>query len=166
DLGQGYTLLRACDSVARAVSTQDAQAILNLWDKEKWPNRDGWANHKTVIRWARLRLPNGQKVCSAWGEGRSLRRKRKRTTIVRFILNDKIEFGECRYFFRLKFDKVIHTIVVLSKFSHPDVQLLQESNHTVYSCHYQGDSALVACNISCIKMLVAMVPYFKVVPET
>ncbi len=82
DLGQGYTLLRACDSVARVVLTQEAQAILDLWDKEKWPNRDGWANHKTIIRWARLRLPNGQKVRSAWGEGRS-HRKHKRTTIVR-----------------------------------------------------------------------------------
>jgi hypothetical protein len=56
--------------------------------------------------------------------------------------------------------------VVLSKFSPLDTQLLQESHHKVYACHYQSNSALVACNVNCIKMLVAMVPYFKVVPES
>ena len=82
DLGEGYTLLRLCDSVAHAVSTQEAEAILELWCKEQWPNRDGWSNHKMIICWARIHLPNSQKVCSVWGE-RRLRRKPKRTMIVR-----------------------------------------------------------------------------------
>jgi hypothetical protein len=67
DLSQGYVLLRACDSVRRTVSTREAEAILKLWDKEEWPNRDGWANHKAITRWAQLRLLNGQIVHSVWG---------------------------------------------------------------------------------------------------
>ncbi|KAM6491245.1 hypothetical protein JOM56_013484 [Amanita muscaria] len=159
DLGQGYILLRACDTIPREVSSQEAEAILNLWLEEKWPNRDGWAKQKTITRWAGLHLPNGQKVRSAWGEKR-LRRSPKRTTIVKTI-------GECKYFFQLKFgDNILYTLAVLSIFSPPDLQLLKESHHTIYSCHYQGDDELVACNVNCIKSLVAMVPYFKVIPET
>lgn len=67
---------------------------------------------------------------------------------------------------RLQFGEIHHTVAVLSIFSSPDIQLQQESYHAVYACHYQGDSELVACHVKCIKALVAMIPYFKVIPQT
>ncbi|KAF8330274.1 hypothetical protein F5887DRAFT_869282, partial [Amanita rubescens] len=63
------------------------------------------------------------------------------------------------YFFWLQFGEIRHTVAVISVFSSPDTQLLQESHHVVHACHYQGDSKLVVCNVKCIKSLVAMVPY-------
>lgn len=80
------------------------------------------------------------------------------------LLTTRLNLVNASTFFQLSFDKIIHTVVVISKFSPPDMQLLQESHYMIYTCHYQSDSTLVACNINCIKMLVAMVPYFKVVP--
>lgn len=82
DLSEGYILLQPCESITHAISTQEAEAILELWCKEQWPNRDGWSNHKTIICWAQLHLPNGQKVHSVWGEGQ-LHHKPKQTMIVR-----------------------------------------------------------------------------------
>lgn len=87
DLGNGYVLLRACDNVLREVPGPEAHAILKLWLEEGWPNRDGWASTRKVKRWARLQLPNGQKVRSAWGEGCSLR-KCRRTTIVKVCTSE------------------------------------------------------------------------------
>jgi hypothetical protein len=67
DLGGGFILLRARDSCAREIDGEASEAIQKYFqthapdqfDSDSWPH---------VIRWARLRLPNGQVVHSAWKE--------------------------------------------------------------------------------------------------
>ena len=67
DLGDGYILLRARDRTARQVDVAESQALRRYLQSTH--NKDlpeGWA--PKVLRWARLRLPNGQVARSAWKE--------------------------------------------------------------------------------------------------
>jgi hypothetical protein len=75
------------------------------------------------------------------------------------------DFGEVRYFFRLRFGEEVHALAVISLFSLGDASLLKQSYQTVYSCKYEGDTKLIACNVKAIKAVVAMVPFFKVTPD-
>ena len=68
DLGRGYVLLRAQDRYSRLMKDAEATAFkiyiqhhhsLMHFGNE-WPPK--------IIRWARLRLPNGQIVRSRWKE--------------------------------------------------------------------------------------------------
>ena len=64
DLGDGYILLRARDRTARQVDVAESQALRRYLQSTH--NKDlpeGWA--PKVLRWARLRLPNGQVARSA-----------------------------------------------------------------------------------------------------
>ncbi|KAM6489697.1 hypothetical protein JOM56_014868 [Amanita muscaria] len=155
DLGDGYVLMTACDKVLRSVSENEAVAIFKLWETNRWPNLHHWT--KEVKRWARLRIPNGQVA-------RSLHRSRKklrRTTIVKVSYEIcAIRFGEVQYYFYLAFGDETHTISILSVFSDPDSELLKDSHHTVYACHYRGEASLVAIDVKQIKSLVAMIPYY------
>jgi hypothetical protein len=78
----------------------------------------------------------------------------------------KSDFSEVRFFFRLRFGADdIYSLALVSVFSQPDLRLLENSNQTVYSCHYQGDMALRVVDIKTIKSVVSMVPYFKVTQD-
>lgn len=181
DLGDGYVLLTARDNVKRKVSDKEANAILGLWESNGWPNLHGWT--KEVKRWARLRIPNGQVARSVWGESRS-RKKLRRTTIVKvshslayytfacsnsesfkFSHNGAVQFGEVQYYFSLAFGDHTHPICVLSVFSDPDQQLLKDSHHAIYACHYLGEENLLAIDVKQIKTVVAMIPYYKVTAQ-
>ena len=63
--GDGYVLLRAMDSTRRPVSNREAQAI-RASGIEDASNRS--TNPISVLRWARLLLPNGQVARCAWKE--------------------------------------------------------------------------------------------------
>jgi len=63
--GDGYTLLWAADSIRRPVSDCEAQAICTSGIPD---NSNQSADSISVLRWARLRLPNGQVSRCAWKE--------------------------------------------------------------------------------------------------
>jgi hypothetical protein len=44
-------------------------------------------------------------------------------------------------------------------FSKPDPTLLQRSVRTLWSCEYQGDSALVFIDVKSIQVVVSMIPH-------
>jgi hypothetical protein len=52
DLGQGYALLRACQTAAKPVTEAEANTILRYWEDKGWPNLDTWP--RAVKRWSRL----------------------------------------------------------------------------------------------------------------
>jgi len=66
DLGQGYALLHACQTTAKPVMEAEAVVILKYWKEMDWLNLNIWP--RSVKRWSRLQLPNGQKACSRWYE--------------------------------------------------------------------------------------------------
>ena len=69
DIGDGFVLLRARDIAAREISGRAGEAIQKYYREqaptEFDPDSRAWPR---VIRWARLRLPNGQIARSAWKE--------------------------------------------------------------------------------------------------
>ncbi|KAI9450372.1 hypothetical protein HD554DRAFT_2006631, partial [Boletus coccyginus] len=50
-------------------------------------------------------------------------------------------------------------IVLIILYSHPNLQLLQESSGTVVSCTKLSEQDLVVIDISCIQAVVAMIPH-------
>jgi len=42
DLGQGYALLRACQTTAEVVTEAEAAVILRYWEQMDWPNLNTW----------------------------------------------------------------------------------------------------------------------------
>ena len=67
DIGDGFVLLRAKDKVLRAMRDCERQAFADyLKNTHTLQVPECWSPE--VIRWARLRLPNGQVARSAWKE--------------------------------------------------------------------------------------------------
>lgn len=68
DLGDGYLLLRAVDNCARPVRPCEAEAIREYIEDvtDNTAFADDWS--PSVVRWARVRLPNGQVMRSSWKE--------------------------------------------------------------------------------------------------
>ncbi|KAJ6564265.1 hypothetical protein B0H19DRAFT_1067845 [Mycena capillaripes] len=66
DLGQGFALLRARDEHGHHLLGNEADVIRNFLESKNGPSR----GTLSVVRWARLKLPNGQIARSAWKEKR------------------------------------------------------------------------------------------------
>jgi hypothetical protein len=66
DQGGGYIFLRARDNVARPVTDIEGLAIRKYRESMNETLPANW--EALVVRWARLRLPNGQIARSAWKE--------------------------------------------------------------------------------------------------
>jgi hypothetical protein len=54
-------------------------------------------------------------------------------------------------------------VALVSLFSKPDPALLRLSVNTLWSCEYQGDSALKFVDVKCIQAVIAMVPHAPVI---
>ena len=50
-------------------------------------------------------------------------------------------------------------LALVSIYSSPDPELLRVSHNTLWSCEYQGDSALKFIDVRTIKSVVAMIPH-------
>jgi hypothetical protein len=48
---------------------------------------------------------------------------------------------------------------MVSVYSPPDVKLLEDSHYTLWSCTYQGDSAVKVIDVKAIAAVIAMVPH-------
>jgi hypothetical protein len=83
DLGDGFILLRARDSAAREMDGRAGAAIQRYY-QEQAPDEFNPNSWPRIIRWARLRLPNGQIARSAWKE------KMKPLEAVRMARNVKV----------------------------------------------------------------------------
>ncbi|KAA1478538.1 hypothetical protein DENSPDRAFT_861874 [Dentipellis sp. KUC8613] len=99
-----------------------------------------------VVRWAHLRLPNGQVARSAWKESS------KPLSQVRMARNVKVQ-----YYFQLQIDGEDKNLAMVSFYGPPDAALLAASLQTVWSCQYQGDAGMAVVDIKSICSVVAMV---------
>jgi hypothetical protein len=54
-------------------------------------------------------------------------------------------------------------LALVSLYSRPDPTLLRVSVNTLWSCEYQGDSALKFVEVKCIQAVVAMIPHTPVI---
>lgn len=74
-------------------------------------------------------------------------------------LNERAHFGEVQFYFQIHINDTIKTLALVSLYSPPNYQLLEESYHTLYSCTYQGNEALKLVDVSTIQSVIAMVPH-------
>ena len=80
DLGDGYALLRIRDDTASyPMPDADIVALQTFWNEQGWPQTNF---HNHILRWGRLRLPNGQTVRSSFSESRTTRTDKRRATIA------------------------------------------------------------------------------------
>ncbi|KAL1681219.1 hypothetical protein EV122DRAFT_288242 [Schizophyllum commune] len=116
DLGDGYALLHATDTIARRDTTEAEQAALqryagaHMLDAGEVVETD-W--QPQVVRWARLSLPNGQIARSRWKE-----EERSADSDIR----------------------VEQPVVVVSMFGPPHAELLADSYKTYYTCQHSRDT--------------------------
>jgi len=73
--------------------------------------------------------------------------------------------ADVEYFFQLRFDDVVHSLVLVSMFSPPDQDILELSHHAAYICRHGGPDALTVVDVKTINAVVAMVPDYQVTVE-
>ncbi|CDO74927.1 hypothetical protein BN946_scf184706.g6 [Trametes cinnabarina] len=146
-LGNDYILLRARDRAARTVSGLEGQALTRFL-ATSGVNLPGWK--PAVWKWARLRLPNGQVARCAWKENEREQGDQH--------LRDG-NFAEVRYFFRLELEEgEIKTLVMLSKFTEPDRDILTATHGVLMVCQSQEETSREVVDVAKIIGVVGMVP--------
>ncbi|KII89767.1 hypothetical protein PLICRDRAFT_564772 [Plicaturopsis crispa FD-325 SS-3] len=159
DIGGGFVLLRAKDTSLRLVRLPEGQAI------NAYLEGAGVARANTdmihVVRWARLRLPNGQIARSAWKEKLKPLEKCRMSRNVKVRLQGALqpEFAEVLFFFEFRVGQEERQLALVSMFTPPDAALLEASVNTLWSCRHQGDLGLRVIDTKYILSVVAMVPH-------
>ncbi|KZV85657.1 hypothetical protein EXIGLDRAFT_622775 [Exidia glandulosa HHB12029] len=152
-LGSGYVLLRAKESRSSSPSPAEAAALEQYLRSAGIDLPLDWT--PTVQRWARLQLPNGQVVRSAWKECLKAPDALRRARDIRLsIIPDQIDYAEVRYYFQYNLaadglDPNIRTLAMVSMCTRPDIGLLSASSGTLWSCTHQGDAGLLSRRRRC-----------------
>ena len=177
DSAPGYIFLPRREEVPSPLGNDELQALLLYWEEQQWPNNEQWPN--AVCRWAKLQLPNGQKVRSVWFEsGVSVKLRRTScvevcfvhcspsfqllTTPVQIKYHDQIRIANVQFYFYMRFGDHKYPLAMVSLFSLPDEDILLVSSHTVYLCDpLVGREGLAVVSITDIYSVVAMFPDMK-----
>ncbi|KAJ7092160.1 hypothetical protein C8R44DRAFT_719616 [Mycena epipterygia] len=159
DLGDGYVLLRARDEFRHHIDGNAGQAIRNYLEADSGP----MVGQLSLIRWARVRLPNGQIARSLWKESRRPLKKVRMARNMKFFLNTMQAIAEIHFFFRAELDGEAQAFALVDLYSEPDEDLCLQSHNTVWSCAHGGGEHLRVITVKSIISVVAMVPH-SVVP--
>lgn len=146
DVGNGYVFLQPRDRYPRQTSGPEFDAL----------HLSGCISK--IRRWGRLRLSNGQISRSLWNEKNKSRQNIRITQNVMIQLNGQIEYAEVQFYF-LKFadnseELVPHALV--SVYSQPIEELLEESYNELWACDYKGTDNLQVIETSSILSVVSM----------
>ncbi|PBK58880.1 hypothetical protein ARMSODRAFT_1009949, partial [Armillaria solidipes] len=150
DLGKGYTLLGPCDTTWRRLQPCEVDALRVYKESKGDTISDDW--DPSIMKWARVQLPNNQIARSRWKEGK------RPVSQVRSSRNIKIvdvkehqnptQFGEVLFFAVLpNVNGIDRPIALVSLYGKPDPVRLQASNGTYYTAKHRGDDGLVAVDI-------------------
>ncbi|KAJ7836240.1 hypothetical protein B0H14DRAFT_2363029 [Mycena olivaceomarginata] len=155
DLGGGYALLRAMDTTSRNVRLCEHRAIVTYLEANGGTLTRDTAS---VIRWARLRLPNGQIARSKWKE--SL----KALENLRISRNVKIQVDGSSYIAEILFYILLHinddvppkAVAMVSLYGPPHPGILAASSNTYWTAQHLRDSAIRVIDVNTIKSVVMM----------
>ncbi|KAJ8588647.1 hypothetical protein M405DRAFT_792718 [Rhizopogon salebrosus TDB-379] len=178
DVGESFVLLRKCDKRPITLPPGNADtAVISAYLGRPTPK---------FRRWARLQLPNGQIVRSAWRE------KLKPPEKIRISRNVKVQIGgvdrfaEVMYFAQLAIRNNqqnntsdsesdnedgnlprwrFATVALVSVYSLPHDGLLTLSHNTLWSCTYHGNDALCVIDVKSIQSVVLMAPHCLKLPS-
>ena len=175
DLGDGFVLLRKRDKAAHAVRECEAESI-RTYLSDAFGDEAVLRWSGTVIRWARVRLPNGQVARSLWGEsGRKQRPRQARNVMVDFLflwigvrklislfqltLDNVIRVAVVQYCFTISMNDDRKYVALVSLLDPPDARLY-ESLHGTLSVHkYHSNDNLIVVDIKSIRSSIALVPF-------
>ncbi|KAM6490358.1 hypothetical protein JOM56_014335 [Amanita muscaria] len=120
-LKHGYLLLRACNRYDHNIlDLNELQTLHDFLVQHDLPLIF------SLIRWARLRLPNRETVRCAWKE---LENRNTRTSRnIQFKSGDSLCYGEIQYFFCLTIANQKRAFAMISRYSDPDQDLLEQSH--------------------------------------
>jgi|SRR6266478_10170328 len=77
-------------------------------------------------------------------------------------IDGTLAIADVEYFFRLRFGDTVYSLALVSLFTPPDEELLEQSHHAVYICHYGSLDTLRVVDIKSITTVVSMVPDYHV----
>ncbi|KAG1729175.1 hypothetical protein EDD22DRAFT_146480 [Suillus occidentalis] len=154
DLGDGYILLRRRERSAHSVRPCESDAIIQYLAT----NHIHIATAPPITRWARLRLPNGQVARSAWKENGMSKQPRMARNVKLFV-DGHTSIAEVYFYFNMTIHDRQKTFALVSEFSQPHPELLEQSFQTVFACRHHGDNSLRLIEVSTIQAVVAMVPH-------
>ncbi|KAJ3831674.1 hypothetical protein F5878DRAFT_654799 [Lentinula raphanica] len=123
-LDNGYIMLTATDNVSREVTLQEARALREFHSEHGDIRSEDW--EPKVVRWARIKLPNGQIARSQWKE-------------------DGLPLSNIRMSRNVK---TLHALAVGSFYGPPHEELLRRSSNTYYTVQHQRDVDVRAFPIS------------------
>ncbi|KAG6874707.1 hypothetical protein C0992_006918 [Termitomyces sp. T32_za158] len=156
DLGGGYVLLRAADSCPRPITDAENQALQLYLENN---NQEHIRRTFNLIRWARLRLPNGQVARSAWKETQKPLSRLRMARNVKLIHCRNLEFGEVHFYFRIVIGEEIRTLAMIDLYSRPNSNLLRESYCTLWTCKRASGERVVVVDAKAIQSVVCMAPH-------
>ncbi|TBU59038.1 hypothetical protein BD310DRAFT_818176 [Dichomitus squalens] len=171
ELGDQYVLLHPTMRNAQVVPPKDSAAICAYLTSEGIAVPQNWTPR--IIKWGRLRLPNGEVARTAWKEcagekrGRPVHRARMVKVRLLYIFsqlaNDRV--AEVQYFLRLRrmledggTDDVDLTLAVVSMFTPPNAAIARDTYGTLQAFRYQGDASREVIDVKSIVSVVAMLP--------
>ncbi|KAJ7207714.1 hypothetical protein B0H12DRAFT_1034444, partial [Mycena haematopus] len=158
DLGDGFVLLRAGDKYGHRLLGNEATTIRNFLERENCPSR----GTLSVVRWARLQLPNGQIARSSWKESKrplyNVRMARNVKAGSYFII-EQLQIAEVLFYFRAEIADEAKAFALVDVYSEPDEDFIRESYGTVWSAGHGGGEHLCVIPAQAVLSVVAMVPH-------
>ncbi|THU78202.1 hypothetical protein K435DRAFT_888835 [Dendrothele bispora CBS 962.96] len=163
DIGNGFALRRAQDTVARSVTNAEAEAIRTyLFDHGIQKDDNGThidGNYQPLVqRWARVSLPNGQIARSRWKEDLKSINNIRMARNVKIQLAGKTEFVEIHFFISFGVGGNKFNLAVGSFYGPAHQELLCQSSGTYYSVQHFRDVDVRAFDIKNIESVVMMAP--------
>ncbi|KAJ6529004.1 hypothetical protein B0H19DRAFT_889358, partial [Mycena capillaripes] len=154
ELGGGYVLLHARDDYRHHLYGEDGRVIRKYIEDRNGP----MTGSLYVVRWARLRLPNGQIARSVWREAQRPLNKLRIARNVKISFNGGQQLAEVHFYFRAKIQGTADTLALVDLYSEPDEEFLRDSYGTVAICAHGEGKHLVVIPVKDILSVVAMVP--------
>jgi hypothetical protein len=77
------------------------------------------------------------------------------------IINGKVAFGEVQFFLQVvdpDDEDKLNPYALISVYSPPDADMLEQSYHTLWACEYMGSDGFQVVSISSIMSVVSMQP--------
>ncbi|KAJ6484804.1 hypothetical protein C8R45DRAFT_829746 [Mycena sanguinolenta] len=155
DLGDGFALLRARDEHGHRLLDDEGTTIRAFLESVNGPQRGALS----VVRWARLQLPNGQIARSAWREKKRPLYKVRMARNVKIRRTEEVGIGEVLFYFRAEITGEPVAFALIDWYSEPDEEFLRESYGTVWSCGHGGGEHLSVIPAKAILSVVSMVPH-------
>ncbi|KAK1231867.1 hypothetical protein PQX77_005004 [Marasmius sp. AFHP31] len=146
----GYVLLRKRDRRFITLTGRTAELIFEKIRGNK------------ICRWGRLRLPSQHVARSVYTESRLTRKHLRVTRNIKFIYDrtGEIEYGEVQYYFQHEIgaSTLEDVYALVSVYSRPNEQLLEESSNVLWACQHTGEDGLRVINVKTIISVVSMQP--------